>query len=63
MLVKYRLNNEFRYACTSINSTIESWTASIGFINGAYKKLASWVYDYANRDPNAGQAAPQQPQQ
>lgn len=60
MLVKYRLNNEFKYACTSINSTIERLTSRIGFVNSGYKKLAGWVFDYANRDPNAGQAAPQQ---
>ncbi len=61
MLVKYRLNPEFKYACASLNSSIEKLTANIGFVNNGYKKLAGAVYDFANRDPNAGQAqAPQQ---
>jgi hypothetical protein len=54
LMVKYRLNNEFRYACTSINTMIESKTQSIGFLNTGYKKVAGILYDYATRDPRAG---------
>jgi hypothetical protein len=62
LMVKYRLNSEFRYACSSINSLIENKTSSIGFLNSGYKKLAGFLYDYATREPQAGQAQ-QQPQQ
>lgn len=55
LFVKYRLNQEFRYATSSINTFIEQKTASIGFIHNGYKKIAGWVYDFATRDPRASQ--------
>lgn len=61
LMVKYRLSNEFRYSCTSMNKFIEDKTQSIGFLHNGYKKIAGWIYDFANRDPNAAQA--QQPPQ
>lgn len=63
LMVKYRLNNEFRYACTTINALIEDKTKSIGFVNNGYKKVAGWLHEYVNRDPNAAQAQGQPQQQ
>lgn len=62
LLVKYRLNNEFRYACTSVNNLIDDKTKSIGFLNNGYKKLAGWIHEYATRDPTQAQQQPQQQQ-
>lgn len=62
LLVKYRLNNEFRYACTSVNALIEDKTKFIGFLHNGYKKVAGLVYEYATRDPTQAQQ-PQQGQQ
>jgi hypothetical protein len=68
LLVKYRLNAEFRYACTSVNTLIEGLTSKVAFLNNGYKKIAGYVYDYATRDPRGAeqqqqQQQPQQPQQ
>lgn len=63
LMVKYRLNSELRYACTSINTLIDTKTRSIGFLNTGYNKLAGILYDYATRDPQAGQAQARPQQQ
>jgi len=62
-MVKYRLNSELRYACTSINTFIDTKTRSIGFLNNGYNKLAGILYDYATRDPQAAQAQARPQQQ
>jgi hypothetical protein len=58
LLIKYRINNEFRYASSSVNSWIEGKISGIGFVLNGYKKLAGIVHDYANRQPEAAPAAP-----
>ena len=57
--VKYRISNEFRYACVSINKLIEDKTKPVGFLHNGYIKLIGYVHEYANRDPR-GQEQPVQ---
>jgi hypothetical protein len=58
LLIKYRINNEFRYASSSVNAWIEAKISGIGFLLNGYKKLAGIVHDYANRQPEAPAPAP-----
>lgn len=51
LLIKYRINNQFRFASGSVNAWIEKITSPIGFVNAGYKKLAGWIYEYANKRP------------
>jgi hypothetical protein len=58
LLIKYRINNEFRYASSSVNASIEAKISGVGFLLNGYKKIVGIVYDYANRQPEAAAAAP-----
>ena len=60
LLVKYRLNTEFRYACSAVNTTIEGYTSKVGFIHSGYQKAVGFVYNYATRDPRGAEGQAQQ---
>ena len=62
LFIKYRLNQEFRYSCSMINTFMEEKTSKIGFINQIYKKIAGWIHAYANRELTGQQQPQQQPQ-
>lgn len=55
LMVKYKVNKEFQFACRTINQWINEKTASIGFVNSGYNKVAGWLHTYANRDPREAQ--------
>ena len=59
LLIKYRINAEFRYSCASINQWILQKTYPIGILNKAYLTLSGWIYGYATRE----MATQQQPAQ
>ena len=50
LFIKYRINDSLKSSCVLINAWIEEKTSKIGFVNSAYKKLAGYIYNYANRD-------------
>ena len=62
LFIKYRINQEFKYSCTMINGWMDEKTKAIGILNKGYKKIAGWIYDYANRDVTGQQQAHQQQQ-
>jgi hypothetical protein len=52
LFIKYRINAEFIYSCSTINQWILQKTYPIGFLNRSYSTVAAWIYQYANRDLN-----------
>lgn len=62
LFIKYRINQEFKSSCAIMNAWIEEKTSAIGFLNSGYKKVAKWIFDYANRELNPQAGQPQQPQ-
>ena len=63
LFIKYRINQEFKSSCAIMNAWVEEKTSAIGFLNAGYKKVAKWIFDYANRELNPQAGQPQQPQQ
>lgn len=58
LLIKYRINAEFKYSCANINQWILQKTYPIGFINKAYQTLSGWIYSYATKELGAQQQQP-----
>jgi hypothetical protein len=53
--LKFKISNEFRFACSEIHKFFDSKTKSIGFINGFYNKAIDKIYAMATADPRAQQ--------
>lgn len=51
LLVKYKVNAEFRRNCTRINTWIQQKISGlIPSLGEGYQKLASMIYNYASKD-------------
>lgn len=50
LLVKYKVNPEFRRNCTSINWWLQQKLASIPSLLGPYQKVTGMIYNYASKD-------------
>jgi hypothetical protein len=50
LLVKYKINQEFRYSCTAVHSWVNQKTSGISVINSVYNKIIGYIYDFATKD-------------
>lgn len=60
MFMKYRIAQEFRYACSEVHKWIDSKTKAIGFINNLYNKGVNMAYNFATQVPQQQQQPQQQ---
>jgi hypothetical protein len=56
LLMKFRISNEFRYACSEVHKLVDSKTKAVGFVNSLYNKAIDFVYKIATSNPNQQQA-------
>lgn len=50
LIMKYKVNNEFKLTCSSVNAWILEKIKNIELIHSPYSKLTQWIYNFVNRD-------------
>lgn len=50
LLVKYKVNAEFRGNCTHINGWIQQTLSRVPALADLYQKVAAFIYSYASKD-------------
>ena len=50
LIVKYKINPEFRYSCTVVNNWIIGKISGIDILYSNYVKLSQMIYNYASKD-------------
>lgn len=55
LLLKYKLNLEFRQSCTFLNQSISYKLSSLSTVRDLYAQLSSKIYNFASRDLQQGQ--------
>lgn len=50
LLMKYKLNAEFRVSCRSVNAWILAKTSKIELLHSNYLKVSGLIFNYASKD-------------